>query len=70
MIIFQSVLNCLHKINPIIKIYVLSLILSKSRKNCTAMAESIDISTKPLYDFLSESEKNSKEIENSLFRIC
>lgn len=70
MIIFQSVLNCLHKINPIIKIYVLSLMLSKSRKNCTSMAESIGISTKSLYYFLSESTNCSKEIEKNLLTLA
>src|SRR3990167_4122898 len=70
MIIFQSVLNCLHKINPIIKIYALSLMLSKSRKNCTAMAESIGISRKPFYDFLSESKNHSEEIENFLLTLA
>lgn len=64
--IVQSVLNRLKNINPSIKAYVLSLILSKSRKNCAAMSHSIGISEKKLYCFLSEAKIYAKTIEKEL----
>lgn len=66
MYIIQSVLNRLKNINHSIKAYTLSLILSKSRKNCAAMSHSIGVSEKTLYCFLAESKINAKEIEKEL----
>lgn len=70
MYIIQSVLNQLNKINPIIKIYVLNLLLSSSRKNCAAMAESTGSSRKKLYSYLSNAKKHSEEIEKQLISIA
>lgn len=66
----QSVLKYFKNINSIIRIYVLSLILARGRKNCFAMADSIGISPKKLYAFLNESKENSKTIEKVLFDIA
>lgn len=66
MYIVQSVLNRLKNINPSIKAYVLSLILSTGRKNCAAMAHSIGVSEKKLYRFLAESKIHAKTIEEEL----
>ena len=69
MYIVQSVLNRLKNINPFIKAYTLSLILSKSRKNCAAMSHSIGTSKTALYRFLAESKINAKEIEKELVSL-
>jgi len=66
MYIVQSVLNRLKNINPSIKAYVLSLILSTSRKNCAAMSHSIGVSEKKLYCFLAGSKIYAKTIEKEL----
>jgi len=69
MYIVQSVLNRLKNINPSIKAYVLSLILSNGRKNCAAMSHSIGVSEKKLYYFLAESKSNAKTIEKELVSL-
>jgi Transposase DDE domain len=66
MYIVQSVLNRLKNINPSIKAYVLSLILSKGRKNCAAMSHSIGVSEKKLYCFLAEAKIHASTIEKEL----
>lgn len=70
MYIVQRVLNYFSNINPSIKTYVLSLIISSGRKNCAAMADSINISPKRLYSFLDEAENNIKEIEKKLLLLA
>lgn len=70
MIIIQSVLNRLKNINPIIRTYVLSLLLSSGRKNCAAMAQSTTLSQKHLYAFLSEAKTLVKEIEKALIELA
>ena len=70
MYIVQSVLNCLKNINPSIKAYVISLMLSSSRKNCAAMARSVNVSEKKLYHFLNESAVNSQEIAKQLLALA
>jgi len=66
MYIVQSVLNHLENINPSIKAYVLSLLLSSGRKNCAAMSRSIGVSEKRLYNFFAESAINTGEIQKKL----
>jgi hypothetical protein len=66
MYIVQSVLNRLKNINPSIKAYVLSLILSKGRKNCAAMSHSIGVSEKKLYCFLAGAKIHASAIEKEL----
>jgi len=63
MYMLQRVINLLKNVNTSIRTYVLCLILSDGRKNCAAMARSVGISAKPLYDYLSKATANSKEIE-------
>ena len=70
MYIVQSVLNHLKNINPIIKTFVLSLILSRNRKNCAAIAHSIDVSKKRLYQFFENSTTYLKEIEEALLELA
>jgi hypothetical protein len=69
MYIVQSVLNRLKNINPSIRAYVLSLILSNGRKNCAAMSQAIGVSEKRLYDFLAEPIINTGEIEKKLHSL-
>jgi hypothetical protein len=66
----QNVLKYFQNINPTIKIYVLSLILSRGRKNCSAMAGSIGVSPKKLYAFLNEAKKNAGIMEQALLNIA
>jgi len=70
MTITQSVLKHLKNINSPIRTYVLSLILSSSRKNCAAMANATGISQKMLYAFLANAQQHSEEIENQLFELA
>ena len=67
MYIIQRVLNHLKNVNPSIRTYVLCLILSGGRKNCSDMARSVGISPKWLYVYLSKARINSREIEKLLF---
>jgi DDE superfamily endonuclease len=69
MYIVQSVLNSLKNINPSIKAYILSLMLATGRKNCAAMAHSIGVSEKKLYNFLAESTLNTEEIKKKLIGL-
>jgi len=66
----QSVLKYFKNINPTIKLYVLSLMLSPGRKNCSAMADSLGFSAKNLYVFLNNAKENAKSIERILFDIA
>lgn len=70
MYIVQRVLNFFSNINPLIKVYVISLILSTGRKNCAAMADSVGTSQQKLYDFLYDSKSNVQEIEKALLQIA
>jgi len=70
MYIVQSVLNHLKNINPIIKSYVLGLMLSSSRKNCAAMAKSTGLSQKDLYAFLAGAEEHSEDIKKKLIALA
>ena len=62
----QSVLNCLKNVNPLIRTYVLSLMLTSGKKNCAEMARSTRVSPDTLYEFLSHAKICSKEIEKML----
>lgn len=70
MYMIQSVLNKLKNINPSIREYMLGLLLSRGRKNCAAMADSLLISPKRFYNFLAKGLDNSKEIEKILFDLA
>ena len=70
MYIVQRVLNSLKNINPSIRAYVACLMLSSGRKNCAAMARSVDVSEKRLYRFLDESAANSQEIAKQLLVLA
>jgi hypothetical protein len=70
MIIVQSVLNSLKNINPIIRTYILGLLLSSGRKNCAAIAHSTGLPQKMLYAFLSEAKTYTQEIEERLLAIA
>lgn len=63
MYMLQSVLNNLKNIKPLIRNYILNLILSNCRKNCASMSEELGSSIKQLYSFLSEHKKHSEEIK-------
>ena len=62
----QRVKKILKNINPLIRNYVIALIVSRSRKNCAAMAHSTGISDKFLYDFLGHASKVVPSIEETL----
>jgi hypothetical protein len=70
MIIVQSILNHLEKINPKIRAYVLSLMLSSGRKNCTAMAHATGLPKNELYTFLSEAQLHTQAIEDELLLLA
>jgi hypothetical protein len=70
MYIVQSVLNHLKNINPLVKNYVLALLLSHGPKNCAAMARSTKLSQKRLYAFLSKGKTFVKEIEECLISLA
>ena len=63
---FQRIINLLEKVNPLIRTYVVCLIVSDGRKNCANMARSVNISPKPLYKYLANAESSSKEIRKML----
>jgi SRSO17 transposase len=62
----QRVLNLLKNINPLLRRYVICLILSRGRKNCASMAHLVGVPKKKLYSFLSVAEMASKEISQHL----
>jgi hypothetical protein len=65
----QRVKKLLKNINPLIRNYVIALILSNGRKNCAAMSHSLKISDRYLYPFFTEAKTSSDEIENILLRM-
>jgi hypothetical protein len=66
----QRVKNFLKNINPLIRNYVIALIISTGRKNCAAMSHATGISDKYLYDFLAEADVCIRYIREDLIRIC
>jgi len=70
MYMLQRVIKLLKNVNTSIRTYVLCLILSDGRKNCSAMARSVGISQKRLYAYLSKAKTNSREIEDILFEYA
>ncbi len=70
MYMLQSVLNNLKNIKPLIRNYILNLILSNCRKNCASMSEELGSSIKQLYSFLSEHKKHSEEIKKELLDLA
>jgi hypothetical protein len=65
---FQRVINLLEKVNPLIRRYVVCLIVSDGRKNCANMARSVGLSPKPLYRYLANAESTSKETRKMLLQ--
>lgn len=63
---FQNVINLLKKVNSSIRAYVIGLLLTHGRKNCANMADSIGISAKQFYKYMSEATSCSDEIEKIL----
>jgi hypothetical protein len=61
MIMLQRVINLLKKVNLQIRTYVMCLMLTPGKKNCSEMAHATDISKKRLYAFLASGKDNSKE---------
>ena len=66
----QIVTNLLKKINDSIHTYVLCLLLTSGKKNCSEMARTVGIQTEPLYEFLKNAEENTKIIEKYLFEFA
>jgi hypothetical protein len=66
----QSVLNNLKNIKPLVRTYILSLILSNGRKNCKAMSEELGSSSKQLYSFLSDHKIHSEQIKKELIELA
>ena len=70
MIMFQRVINLLKKVNLQIRTYVVCLMLTPGRKNCSEMARTVGVSQKRLYAFLAAGKDNSKEIEKYLIEFA
>jgi hypothetical protein len=66
----QSVLNNLKNIKPLVRTYILSLMLSNGRKNCKAMSEELGSSDKQLYSFLSGHKIHSEQIKKELVEMA
>jgi len=70
MYMLQSVLNNLKNIKPLIRTYILSLMLANGRKNCKSMSEELGSSDKQLYLFLSGHKTHSEQIKKELIEIA
>ncbi|KKQ32642.1 MAG: hypothetical protein US49_C0006G0093 [candidate division TM6 bacterium GW2011_GWF2_37_49] len=70
MIMLQRVIKLLKNVNLQIRTYVVCLMLTSGRKNCSEMARTVGISKKALYAFLSAGADNSKEIEKHLIEFA
>ena len=53
---FQRVKKILKNINPLIRNYLICLMVVRGRKNCAAMAKATNIPEKFLYSFLNEAK--------------
>ena len=62
----QRVKKILQNINPLIRNYVICLIVAKGRKNYAAMANSAKISANLLYAFIN----NAKAVTKSCNKYC
>lgn len=65
----QRVKKILKNITPLIRNYVIALIVSRGRKNCAAMSHSTGISSKFLYDFLGQAPIVIPSIEEILKQL-
>jgi hypothetical protein len=65
----QRVKNFLKNINPLIRNYVIALIISKGRKNCASMSHSTGIPDTYLYNFLSHASDCIEDINKELVQI-
>jgi hypothetical protein len=70
MIMLQRVINLLKNVNTKIRPYVVCLMLTSGKKNCSEMARTVGISEKRLYAFLSKAKDNSAEIEKHLIEFA
>ena len=70
MIMLQRVIKLLENVNLQIRTYVVCLMLTSGRKNCSEMARTVGVSKKTLYAFLSKGSDNSKEIEKHLIEFA
>lgn len=70
MIMLQRVIKLLKKVNLQIRTYVVCLMLTPGRKNCSEMARTVRVSKKTLYAFLEKGTNNSKEIEKHLIEFA
>jgi len=66
----QRVINLLKNVNIKIRPYVVCLMLTPGKKNCSEMARTVGISEKKLYAFLSKAKDNSAEIEKHLIEFA
>lgn len=63
---FQRVKKLLQNINPLIRNYVIGLIVTRGRKNCSAMARAMRIPEKYLYIFLESADSAINIMQESL----
>jgi hypothetical protein len=66
---FQSVKKTLKKINPLIRNYVIGLIVTQGRKNCAAMARAMRIPEKYLSSFLECFSFTIDDIKKTLIEL-
>lgn len=66
----QRVKKILKNINPLIRNYVIGLMIAKGRKNCAAMSHSTGIPDKYFYEFFDQAKNIVPEIENLLKEFC
>ena len=66
---FQRVKKILKNINPLIKNYLICLMVVRGRKNCAAMAKSTNIPEKFLYSFLNDAKNVTGEMDDMLLQL-
>ena len=66
---FQRVKKILKNINPLIRNYLICLMVVRGRKNCATMAKSTNIPEKFLYSFLNEAKSVTREMDGMLLQL-
>ena len=66
---FQRVKKILKNINPLIRNYLICLMVVRGRKNCAAMAKSTNIPEKFLYSFLDDAKNVTGEMDGILLQL-
>lgn len=66
---FQRVKKILKNINPLIRNYLICLIVARGRKNCAAMAKATKIPEKFLYSFLDNAKEVTGEMDGILLQL-